>query len=53
MHIGIDVVTSLLPRSFQPVIEVLVRFLMIVINGYIFYLHCLCPSLGHKADTGS
>lgn len=38
MHIGIDVVTSLLPRSFQPVIEVLVHFLMIVINGYIFYL---------------
>lgn len=38
MHIGIDVVTSLLPKSFQPFIEVIVHLLMIVINGYIFYL---------------
>ena len=38
MHIGIDVVTGLLPRSFQPVILVIVHFMMLVINGYILYL---------------
>lgn len=38
MHIGIDVLTRLLPDSIQPAIEVVVHLLMIVINGYIFYL---------------
>ena len=38
MHIGIDVVTSLLPDAFQPYIKLMVHVLMIIINGYIFYL---------------
>lgn len=38
MHIGIDVVTRMLPDSLQPAIQLMVHALMIVINGYIFYL---------------
>ena len=38
MHIGIDVVTGLLPKSFQPVIHVLVHLMMTIINAYILYL---------------
>ena len=38
MHIGIDVLTSLLPDAVQPAIEICVHLLMITINGYIFYL---------------
>ena len=38
MHIGIDVVTRLLPASVQPAIEIFTHLMMIAINGYILYL---------------
>ncbi len=38
MHIGIDILTNILPQTFQPFVAVVVDLLMIVINGYIFYL---------------
>ncbi len=38
MHIGIDMVTKLLPKYFHVYVSLFINILMILINGYIFYL---------------
>lgn len=38
MHIGIDMITMLFPASAQVYISLVINSLMILINGYIFYL---------------
>lgn len=41
MHIGIDLITQLLPESARRIIVVLVDLMMLVINGYVAYLSVL------------
>ncbi|QEN06867.1 TRAP transporter small permease [Oceanispirochaeta crateris] len=41
MHIGIDLITALFPEKIRELISIIINFLMVVINGYIFYLSTL------------
>lgn len=38
MHIGIDMITTLMPKNAQVYVSLVINSLMILINGYIFYL---------------
>ncbi|MGL4866324.1 MAG: TRAP transporter small permease [Cetobacterium sp.] len=38
MHMGIDILTQLLPEKYQEIIGFIVNFIMVIINGTFFYL---------------
>lgn len=38
MHIGIDIIKDLFPKGAQKSIDLIVHFLLLIINGYITYL---------------
>ncbi len=41
MHIGIDLITKLFPERIRELISIFINLLMVIINGYIFYLSTL------------
>jgi len=41
MHIGIDLITALFPERIREMVSIVINLLMVLINGYIFYLSTL------------
>lgn len=51
MHIGVDLLVKLLPRTLRNLVKVLVDAILTGVNGYIFYLSVIFISLSYKKPT--
>ena len=51
MHIGVDILVNKLPKAFRNIVKLLVHIVLLVTNGYIFYLSIIFVSLSYVKPT--
>ena len=51
MHIGVDILVNKLPKVFRNIVKLLVHIVLLVTNGYIFYLSIVFVSLSYVKPT--
>lgn len=51
MHIGVDILVNQLPKMLRNIVKLLVHVVLLVTNGYIFYLSIIFVSLSYKKPT--
>lgn len=51
MHIGVDILVNQLPKMIRNLVKFLVHVVLLVTNGYIFYLSIIFVSLSYKKPT--
>lgn len=51
MHIGVDLLVNRLPNAVRRIVKLLVGVVLVVTNGYIFYLSIVFVSLSYRKPT--
>lgn len=51
MHIGVDIFVNKLPKVLHHIVRLLVHIILLITNGYIFYLSIVFVSLSYEKPT--